>query len=122
MVWQDLVITIAVFLISYALFPQIKMGFNSKKQLISLQTSAITAVFSYVISFTYLTLNLYLSSAMSFCSGILWTILLVQSIIYGGKEKSEPELRPKYLEKLKKIRKGKYTQFKSIEDLRKKSK
>jgi hypothetical protein len=31
----------------------------------------------------------------------------------------EPELRPEYLEKLKKIRKGKYFKFDSIEDLRK---
>ncbi|OGJ20892.1 antitoxin [Candidatus Pacearchaeota archaeon RBG_13_36_9] len=31
----------------------------------------------------------------------------------------EPELRPEYLEKLQKIRKGKYFKFSSIEDLRK---
>ena len=31
----------------------------------------------------------------------------------------EPELRPEYLEKLKKIRKGKYTAFSSVEELRK---
>ncbi len=31
----------------------------------------------------------------------------------------EPELRPEYLEKLQKIRKGKYFNFSSIEDLRK---
>ncbi len=31
----------------------------------------------------------------------------------------EPELRPEYLEKLQKIRKGKYIKFDSIEDLRK---
>ncbi len=31
----------------------------------------------------------------------------------------EPELRPEYLEKLKKIRKGKYIRFNSIEELRK---
>lgn len=31
----------------------------------------------------------------------------------------EPELKPEYLEKLKKIRKGKYLSFNSIEDLRK---
>lgn len=30
----------------------------------------------------------------------------------------EPELRPEYLEKLKKIRKGKYFKFDSIDDLR----
>jgi hypothetical protein len=31
----------------------------------------------------------------------------------------EPELRPEYLEKLQKIRKGKYFKFDSIGDLRK---
>jgi len=31
----------------------------------------------------------------------------------------EPELRPEYLEKLKRIRKGKYFKFSSIDDLRK---
>ncbi|MBI5392895.1 DUF2683 family protein [Candidatus Woesearchaeota archaeon] len=31
----------------------------------------------------------------------------------------EPELRPEYIEKLSKIRKGKYTSFRSIDDLRK---
>ncbi len=31
----------------------------------------------------------------------------------------EPELRPEYLEKLQKIRKGKYSKFDSVEDLRK---
>ena len=31
----------------------------------------------------------------------------------------EPELRPEYLEKLNKIRKGKYIKFNSIEELRK---
>jgi len=31
----------------------------------------------------------------------------------------EPELRPEYLEKLEKIRKGKYIEYNSIEELRK---
>lgn len=31
----------------------------------------------------------------------------------------EPELRPEYIQKLEKIRKGKYTSYKSIEELRK---
>lgn len=31
----------------------------------------------------------------------------------------EPELRPEYLEKLQKIRKGKYIKFSSVEELRK---
>jgi len=35
------------------------------------------------------------------------------------KELLEPELRPEYVKKLKKIRKGKYVKFDSIEELRK---
>jgi hypothetical protein len=31
----------------------------------------------------------------------------------------EPELRPEYVQKLNKIRKGKYTKFTSIDELRK---
>lgn len=34
----------------------------------------------------------------------------------------EPELRPEYIEKLKKIRKGKYIKFNSIDELRKATK
>ncbi|MBU0929788.1 MAG: DUF2683 family protein [Nanoarchaeota archaeon] len=34
-------------------------------------------------------------------------------------EENEPELRPEYLEKLQKIRKGKYIKFSSIKTLRK---
>ena len=34
-------------------------------------------------------------------------------------EENEPELRPEYLEKLQKIRKGKYIKFNSINELRK---
>ena len=34
-------------------------------------------------------------------------------------EENEPELRPEYLEKLKRIRKGKYINFNSIDQLRK---
>ncbi|MBI2672979.1 DUF2683 family protein [Candidatus Woesearchaeota archaeon] len=34
-------------------------------------------------------------------------------------EENEPELRPEYLEKLKKIRKGKYIGFNSIEEITK---
>lgn len=119
MSWQDLVITIAVFLMSYALIPQVIKGFKTKKALISIQTAAITAAALYTISFVYLTINLYFSSAMNFLTGTLWTILLVQSIIYRKDKKIEPELRPEYLEKLKKIRKGKYTTYNSIDELRK---
>ena len=63
-------------------------------------------------------------------------ILNIVKAKYGLKDKSqaielvieqyestflEPELRPEYIEKLEKIRKGKYTRFKSVEELRKKT-
>ncbi len=61
-------------------------------------------------------------------------ILNIVKAKYGLKDKSEaigiiiekyeeevlePELRPEYLEKLEKIRKGKYIKFSSVEELRK---
>jgi hypothetical protein len=42
-----------------------------------------------------------------------------RAVLGYGTELLEPELRPEYIEKLKKIRKGKYTKFNSIEELRK---
>lgn len=46
-----------------------------------------------------------------------------EAIDYVAKEYQdnllEPELRPEYLEKLKRIRNGKYTSFNSIDELRK---
>ena len=43
------------------------------------------------------------------------------NLVIGGYEESflEPELRPEYLEKLTKIRAGKYLKHRSIGDLRK---
>ncbi len=83
MIWQDLVITIAVFLMSYALIPQIIKGFKMKKALISTQTAIITSIALYSVSFVYFTLDIYFSSAMNTLAGILWTILLIQSLRYG---------------------------------------
>ncbi len=41
--------------------------------------------------------------------------IVVQKYI---EEENEPELRPEYLKKLQRIRKGKYTKFNSIHELR----
>ena len=40
-------------------------------------------------------------------------------VIECGANILEPELRPEYLKKLKRIRKGRYLKFDSIDDLRK---
>ena len=44
---------------------------------------------------------------------------IAKIVIECGENIIEPELRPEYLEKLQKIRKGKYIKFNSINDLRK---
>ena len=43
------------------------------------------------------------------------------NLVIGGYEESflEPELRPGYLQKLEKIRKGRYIKFNSVDELRK---
>lgn len=43
----------------------------------------------------------------------------VNFIINKYESDLEPEIRPEYIKKLEKIRKGKYIQYKSIEELRK---
>ena len=82
MIWQDIVITIAVILFSYALIPQIYQGFKTKKQAIIIQTSLITSSALYVLGITYITLKLYFSAIMTLIAATLWLILLIQKIIY----------------------------------------
>ena len=43
---------------------------------------------------------------------------IAKIVIECGENIIEPELKPEYLKKLAKIRKGKYTKFSSIEELR----
>ena len=82
MVWQDIVITVTLIVFSYALLPQIYQGFKHKKGFVNLQTSAITALGTYVLGFVYFTLKLYFSAFMVFIIGTLWAILFFQKITY----------------------------------------
>ena len=82
MTWQDITITIVLILFSYALLPQIYQGFKKKKGFINLQTSGITGLGMFILTFVYYTLGLYFSSFMVFAGAILWAILFIQKIIY----------------------------------------
>ncbi len=66
----------------YALLPQVYQGFKHKKGFINLQTSVITAIGMYAISYAYLTLKLYFSAFMGLITGTLWIILFFQKMIY----------------------------------------
>jgi len=80
--WQDYIITLSVIAFSYALIPQIYQGFKKKKGFITIQTSLITSLGMYALTYVYFTLNLYFSTIMVFITGTLWLILFIQKIIY----------------------------------------
>lgn len=46
---------------------------------------------------------------------------IAKVVIECGRNILEPELRPEYLEKLDRIRKGKYTKFNSVDELRRRT-
>ena len=83
MVWQDGVITIIIAILSIALIPQITYGFKEKKGLVSYGSSIPTSLGLYVLAYLYFSLGLKLSAAMDLVVAIMWTILLVQRIVYG---------------------------------------
>lgn len=82
MMWQDYGITIIMIAFSYALLPQIYQRIKQKKGLINIQTSLITFIGMYFITYIYLTINLLFSSIITFITGTLWLILFIQKIIY----------------------------------------
>ena len=82
MIWQDLVITIANILFSYALIPQVIYGFKDHKPTVLIQTAFLTALGLYAVAIAFLTLNLIFSAVVSLLTGTLWALLLIQSIIY----------------------------------------
>lgn len=82
MTWQDITITTCLIFLSYALLPQIILGFKKKKPFVTFQTSLITTIGMIVLGITDLTLGLFFSGIASFIIGIFWATLLVQSQIY----------------------------------------
>lgn len=94
MVWQDTLITIIIIAFSYALIPQILKGFKKKKGSINLQTSGITATGMLLLALIYTTLGLKFSAILAQITGILWTTLLIQRIIYN-----RPTLPSEYVKK-----------------------
>jgi len=80
--WQDYIITITIIAFSYALIPQVYQGFKKKRGYINLQTSGITALGMFTLTYVYLTLNLNFSSLISFINALLWSILFIQKLIY----------------------------------------
>ncbi len=85
MIWQDIAITIANIIASYALIPQVYYGFRYKKGMITKQTGFLTTLSLYVFALSYFTLGLYVSTASSFITGSLWLTLFLQTLRFGIK-------------------------------------
>ena len=84
--WQDLVISIVVIVFSLALVPQVYHGFKNKVGPIRHSASVPTFIGLFVLTATYVTLNLYFSSIFAFITGLLWLTLFIQRLKYGDKK------------------------------------
>lgn len=82
MIWQDIAIAFANILFGYSLIYQVHHGFKNKKTTITAVCSLLTAIGLYIIAIAFFTLGLFISSSVSFISGSLWVLLLIQRIIY----------------------------------------
>jgi hypothetical protein len=83
--WQDYVIFACMLAFSYALVPQVIQGFRQKKSFVNMQTSAITSAGMCVMTVTYLTMELFVSTIIGIVTASLWLALLFQGIRYGKK-------------------------------------
>ena len=82
MVWQDILIFILQGFMGYALVPQIYYNFKKRKTTLTYQTLILTTIPLFAIAFVFLSLKLYLATAISIIMGILWMILLIQKMMY----------------------------------------
>jgi hypothetical protein len=82
MVWQDILISLANIIFAYSLAYQVYIGFKEKKGALSIQTALLTFISLYVLSFAFITLNLFLSAIVSAFNGTMWALLLMQRLTY----------------------------------------
>ena len=82
MIWQDVALLIINIIVGYGLIPQVYHGFKTKKGTITLQTAIIMTSSVLAFAFVFATMDLFLSAGISAFNGIMWSILLVQRLIY----------------------------------------
>jgi hypothetical protein len=84
MVWQDTVLSIINFGFILTLIPAIVQNYKNKDvKGQSLPTYASTAVLLTIMSYLFLTLDLWLSSVATAGTAVTWYILLYQKIVYS---------------------------------------
>ena len=83
MIWQDIALTIANLIFSYALIPQVYHGFKHKKTTITKQTSTLTTIGLFTSSIAFLSLNLLFSGIVCAFNATMWALLLIQKLLYN---------------------------------------
>ncbi|PJC52611.1 MAG: hypothetical protein CO030_01910 [Candidatus Magasanikbacteria bacterium CG_4_9_14_0_2_um_filter_42_11] len=83
MLWQDLTITIVSIVLSLAMLPQLYHGYTQKKGHMHHATSIPTVLGLYVLCFVYFSLGLLFSTIVTFLTGTMWVLLLLQRVRYG---------------------------------------
>ncbi len=83
MAWQDLIISISIVLMGYAMIPQVIHGFRKKINTIKLQTSIITTIALFAMTVAFFSLKLYFSAFMDVIMCTLWFLIVVQGILYN---------------------------------------
>jgi hypothetical protein len=78
MMWQDLIYSLGLTLMVYALIPQVIRGFKQSHS-ISLQTSFLTICGLFLSIIVFMSLSLYFSSIMNIITMGLWIIIYLQS-------------------------------------------
>jgi len=74
MIWQDIVFTIGSVIFIVSLFPSILDKHNKPARI----TSIFTSVVLFIFAFTQITLNLFISSILTFVMAVLWLVLYFQ--------------------------------------------
>ena len=83
MVWQDIVISVVSVIFCFALLPQVVEGFKIKKGAISYGTSIPIFLGLLAIGYTYYTLSLHHSVALTLIQAVFWLILIVQRDVFS---------------------------------------
>jgi hypothetical protein len=79
---QDIVITIASIIISISLIPQVILGFQTKTGPVRYWTSIPYSLSLTAIGLSFASLELWLSTAVTVISVILWATLAIQRFVY----------------------------------------
>lgn len=76
--WQDLVIAIVSLLFGFVMLPQF-MDVLRGKTFLNLYTAGLTTIGLFIMSATFITLNLWISVVAESFSGVIWLLLFILS-------------------------------------------